>query len=151
METPLLRGRRCSAVPRKYLTYKEWKPYHRYRWWDYDSNVSTLPIRNGNLTFATSWSLPDFQATVSTLPIRNGNEKYHLRNTVRIVHVSTLPIRNGNAIICATGQQCILLLRKYLTYKEWKLVYSCNYFHYYFLRKYLTYKECTSSLRINSN
>ena len=111
--------------------------------------MSTLPIRNGNLqTLHNKCPL----RTVSTLPIRNGNEKRSAHLIVSVA-VSTLPIRNGNesglpefplqdlrgtlpirngnfTTIPYVPVSFNVIVKWYLTYKEWKQ-YSWNIRHHH--------------------
>ena len=64
-------GQQC-----KYLTYKEWKLKNRsIKNIIVMKNVSTLPIRNGNIDDIIS-STGCEGLNVSTLPIRNGNDYF---------------------------------------------------------------------------
>ena len=91
----------------------------------------------------SDYLLPGAVSNVSTLPIRNGNSqrpgrseqkysgKYLTYKEWKLVstkvgvlcphYVSTLPIRNGNMSSITTVIFSIFSSRKYLTYKEWKL------------------------------
>ena len=81
--------------------------------------VSTLPIRNGNISAFLSI---DMMTSGKYLTYKEWKRKRP--SSVRPLpdNVSTLPIRNGNTPTCWVNfffHSC-----KYLTYKEWKLCYS---------------------------
>ena len=105
---------------RKYLTYKEWKLYCTVIRRKRNFSVSTLPIRNGNPA-ARKATISTTVKTVSTLPIRNGNHPFPAKYLWRKI--------------------LIFLQRKYLTYKEWKLIRFTNSCPEREVGKYLTYKE----------
>ena len=79
--------------------------------------------------------------TVSTLPIRNGNVTRSQHLYCFNCRVSTLPIRNGNIIIATNELIVTSSNSKYLTYKEWKHRTWILLLLFLWFCKYLTYKE----------
>jgi len=119
LTVPMRNGNPCCEMivlrssSGSYRTYEEWKHsaligvtvlnvwFLPYLWgmetsilfqMDHQSQVLTVPMRNGN-EFLRGVRLPVLR--VLTVPMRNGN-KGGVQNEVRNIKVLTVPMRNGN-------------------------------------------------------
>jgi len=104
-----------------YSTYKELKfeiePHDIGAFYDFYSTYKELKF-----PFLPKTFLSDF--SIFTLPIRNWNWHINIGNCKYSTHIFTLPIRNWN--FNSLLKSDISAIHFYSTYKELKLIVSCN-------------------------